>query len=354
LGIATLPTITDRPDAALAAIGRAFRAALEAAKEFIGATAPNPPVGCALLDAEGEILVVAAHHRAGTPHAEARALAQARAQGLIERVRTAVVTLEPCNHTGRTPPCSEALRSSPVREVWVGVEDPHAQAAGGIARLRAEPDPRRVFRLVDFPDLAAEHDACAALIAPFARRVTDGRAWMTVKQALDLRSGTPTMIPPGGQTVFTRASSLLLAHRLRRATDAIVTGAGTVLADRPSFTVRHLPDHANRHPRLLVVCDRQGRVPRAWREEREVAGFHVLLTRDLASVPQLLAAHEANWAMVEAGPALLAEIGQLGLWDDWVTIRHDAAGPDTISIRSQREVTPLRLIPFSDDHSPQG
>jgi diaminohydroxyphosphoribosylaminopyrimidine deaminase/5-amino-6-(5-phosphoribosylamino)uracil reductase len=348
----TLLTIIDRPDAAaLARIGYAFRAALEAAKGFIGATAPNPPVGCALLDAEGEILVVAAHTQAGTPHAEARALAQARAQGLIERARVAVVTLEPCNHTGRTPPCSEALRGSSVREVWVGIEDPHAKASGGIARLRAEPDPRRVFRLVDFPALKAEHESCAALIAPFARRVTDGRAWITVKQALDLRGRAPSMIPPGEQTVFTRPPSLQLAHRLRRATDAIVTGIGTVLADRPSFTVRHVPDHEGRRPRLLVVCDRQGRVPKAWRDEREAEGFHVLLSRDLASVPSLLAAHDVNWAMVEAGPALLAELEQLSLWDDWLTIRHDGKGPDTISIRCRRDMTPIRLLPLPDDHS---
>jgi diaminohydroxyphosphoribosylaminopyrimidine deaminase/5-amino-6-(5-phosphoribosylamino)uracil reductase len=199
--------------------------------------------------------------------------------------------------------------------------------------------------------MKAEYETCAALIAPFARRVTDGRAWITVKQALDLQGRGPSMIPPRKQTTFTRPASLLLAHRLRRATDAIVTGSGTVLADRPRFTVRHTPDHAGRRPRLLVVCDRQGRVPMVWLKEREAEGFHVLLSRDLVSVPALLAAHDANWAMVEAGPALLAELERLGLWDDWLTIGHDGKGPDTISIRCRRNVTPLRLLPFPDDHS---
>jgi diaminohydroxyphosphoribosylaminopyrimidine deaminase/5-amino-6-(5-phosphoribosylamino)uracil reductase len=353
-GNVTLPVIIDGPEpAVLAPIRRAFRAAIDAAVEHIGATAPNPPVGCALLDASGQILVIAAHARAGTAHAEAHALALAREHGLLEHARTAVVTLEPCNHTGRTPPCSEALRASPVREVWIGVEDPHPLASGGSARLREEPDARAVFRLADFSALRAERDACAALIAPFMRRVADGRAWLTVKQALDVRVGTETMIPPAGQTVFTRRPSLILAHRLRRATDAIVTGIGTVLADAPSFTVRHVPDHPARHPRLLVVCDRHGRVPPAWRREREAAGLRVLVTGDLAAVPSLLAAHDVSWALVEAGPVLLAEVRRLGLWDDWLTIRHDGQGPDSISIRCQRPVSPLQLLPPCGDPLPE-
>lgn len=338
------------PAATLARIRHAFRVALAAAQDFVGATAPNPPVGCALLDAQGSLLVVAAHHRAGAPHAEALALAQARAQGLLERVHTAVVTLEPCTHFGRTPPCTEALRASPVQEVWVGVEDPHARAAGGIARLRAAPSARQVFTLASFPEAAAEHQACLSLLAPFARRVTAGRAWITVKQALNLEGGTPTMIPPPGQTVFTSASSLLLAHRLRRATDAIVTGAGTVLADSPRFTVRHLPDHKDRPARPLIVCDRHGRVPPAWCKEREREGFRVQVSTDLASVPSLLASLEANWALVEAGPGLLAELQRLDLWDDWLTLEHRPQGPDTISIR-HKGVTPLSLIDIPGEPS---
>lgn len=336
------------------AVRHAFRAALDAAVAFMGATAPNPPVGCALLDAEGQILVTAAHQRAGTLHAEARALSLARADGVIDRVRTAIVTLEPCNHTGRTPPCSEALRDSPVREVWVGVPDPHAAAAGGMARLTAAPDARRCIVLRDVPELSDLRQACEDLIAPFARRITDGRAWITVKQALDADG---SMIPPTGRTTFSRPASLTLAHRLRRATDAIITGAGTVLADHPRFTVRHLRDHDGRAPRLLVLCDRRGRVPAHYVAEMETSGFRVLRCETLEAVPAHLAAHGANWAMIEAGPGLLREVARLGLWDDWLTIRtgagrdmeeRDAKDRDRWEVR-HRGATPLRLLPESRD-----
>ncbi|KXV79504.1 riboflavin biosynthesis protein RibD, partial [Gluconobacter japonicus] len=205
-----------------------------------------------LLDSEGRILTVGVHPKAGQPHAEAMALAQARDTGVLEQARTAIVTLEPCNHTGRTPPCSEALRNSPVEHVWIGVADPTPQAAGGAARLREMPGGRDVTFLKDVPELTDLYRDCRALLAPFQSRVTRHRPWISVKQALD-RDGS--MIPPVGQTTFTSEASLMLAHRLRRATDAIITGVGTVLADKPRFTVRRVQDHAGRAKRLLVVCD---------------------------------------------------------------------------------------------------
>lgn len=328
----------------LGAIRHAFRAAVTAAVDHMGATAPNPPVGCALLDIDGQILVTAAHHCAGTPHAEARALSAARAEGMIERVHTAIVTLEPCNHTGRTPPCSEALRDSPVREVWVGVPDPHAAAAGGVARLTAAPHARRCVFLRDVPELSDLRAECEDLIAPFARRVTSSRAWITVKQALDVDG---SMIPPAGQTTFARPASLTLAHRLRRATDAIITGAGTVLADRPRFTVRHVRDHDGRAPRLLAICDRRGRVPARDVAEMEASGFHVVICETLEAVPEQLARHGANWAMVEAGPGLLREVERLVLWDDWLTIRRGESRDRWEAYH--RGTTPLHLLPENPD-----
>lgn len=343
------PPDVQPPRLPLARVGRGYRAAIDAASAYIGATAPNPPVGCALLDREGRILVVAAHHRAGTPHAEARALQEAREKGLLAQAHTALVTLEPCNHTGRTPPCAEALRESPVEDIWVGVEDPHAIATGGIARLRQQPDGRNVYRLADYPALGAYRRDCEALIAPFARRVVTGRSWLTVKQALDVNGG---MIPPAGRTTFTDHASLVLAHRLRRATDAIVTGIGTVLADRPRFNVRHVADHEPRAPRLLVICDRHGRTPPDYREAMTQAGFNVQVTDDIAGVPARLAAHGVNWAMVEAGPGLLREIDRLGLWDDWLTIQQHAAQPDTHDIRA-RGVSPLRFLTGLEHETPR-
>jgi len=323
----------------LASIRDGFRVAIAHAVDTLGATSPNPSVGCALLDGEGRILTVGVHPKAGQPHAEAMALAQARDAGVLEQVRTALVTLEPCNHTGRTPPCSEALRNSPVEHIWIGVADPTPQAAGGAARLQEMPGGRDVTFLKDVPELADLHRDCRALLAPFHSRVTRHQPWISVKQALD-QGGS--MIPPVGQTTFTSEASLILAHRLRRATDAIITGVGTVLADKPRFTVRRVEDHTNRTKRLLVVCDRHGRLPTDWKAEMEQSGFDVLTSTDLLAVPSMLADRGVNWAMVEAGPALLKTVSNAGLWDDWLTIRKDG-DTDHITLQS-RDESPLRLL----------
>ncbi|GAB6855235.1 bifunctional diaminohydroxyphosphoribosylaminopyrimidine deaminase/5-amino-6-(5-phosphoribosylamino)uracil reductase RibD [Asaia astilbis] len=337
-GVAAKEQGLTAPD--ISAVRRGFDAALKEASVYLGATSPNPAVGCTLLDRDGAILVSEAHHRTGTRHAEALALHRAREIGVLDRAVTALVTLEPCNHVGRTPPCSEALRDSPVSTVWVGMRDPNPVAGGGIARLRQMPEGREVFLVEECPDLAETHRACQALLAPFATRISKQRPWITVKQACDAKG---SMIPPEGKTTFTSQNSLEIAHRLRRASDAIITGIGTVLADRPRFTVRHVADHEDRAPRLLVVCDRQNRLPDSWREMMIGSGYRVIVSRDLAEIPSLLGDHGVNWAMVEAGPALLDEIADQGLWDDWLTIRTSHEGPDRCSVRSHGP-SPLRFI----------
>lgn len=341
--------IKSRPDGAidearLPALRTGFEAALREAAQYLGATSPNPAVGCALLDAQDRILVVEAHHRAGTYHAEARALERARALGVLHKAVTALVTLEPCNHTGRTPPCSEALRASPVGEVWIGARDPNPEAGGGAARLSTMPGGKTVVMLESCRALSDIHQSCKALLAPFAERITRGRAWITVKQALD---GRGSMIPPQGQKTFTSEASLLLAHRLRRATDAIVTGIGTVLADAPMLTVRRVADHDGPPRRMVVVCDRKGRLPSSWRSTLEGNGYRVVVSRSLEEVPSLLAGHGVNWAMVEAGPGLLEALDRHGLWNDWLTLRAGTSGNDTVSARISARaqgVTPLRFL----------
>ena len=318
------------------ALADGFRAAVDEAARFIGATAPNPPVGCAILDTDGHMLGVAAHHRAGAPHAEALALQLCRESGTLDRAATAIVTLEPCNHTGRTPPCTEAILASPIRSVWIGASDPNPRVAGrGAERLRAagldvhRPD----------ADSAFARD-CAALVAPFAMQATAGRPWITVKQALDPSGG---MIPPTGARTFTGPAALALAHRLRRASDAIITGVGTILADRPLFTVRHVADHPIRR-RIVGVVDRGDGVPEDWRRETEARGLVLRNAPDLAALLRLLSDEGVLWALVEAGPRLLGRIEQDGLWDDWLTITQDRQGRDHVSVRGRHPVSPLRLI----------
>lgn len=340
----TLSEMMPAPSAVMPdCVVRAFQAALAEAWRFVGQTAPNPAVGCALLDEAGEVLGVAAHHRAGALHAERLALEQARQAGVLDRVRTAVVTLEPCNHTGRTRPCTEALLESPVKTVWIGCADPNPHVAGGGAACLTDAGVT-VRWLAQAPNGAALAARCAALLAPFAMRMAQGRPWITVKQALDQHG---SMVPPAGQTTFTTPDSLHFAHALRRATDLVITGTGTVRADAPSFTVRHVEDHAERR-RTLVVCGQQAHVSPHWLEQAH-SRFDVRFCPDIRELPALLAETPALWAMVEAGPTLLAALRAQDMWDDWLTIRQDASGADHFSVTTRHATalptTPLALFP---------
>lgn len=307
-------------------IDDAFRRALAAARLHEGATAPNPAVGCVLLDAEGQMLAEAGHSGAGQPHAEAAAIALARKRGLEARIHSVIVTLEPCNHTGRTGPCTGAILSTPAREVWYAMPDPNPVASGGAAALAAAG--LKVRRLAD-PALLAE---AARLLAPFATRLRLGRPFVTVKQAL--RGGS--MIPPPGQKTFTSPTSLHLAHSLRRRADAILTGSGTVLADRPEFTVRHLPDVPGKS-RILCILDRRGRVDEAYLAEARARGFRPMLAQDLGQALADLAAQGCNEVLVEAGPEVLASVRAAGLWDEWVCIEAapQPGAQDTITIHGK-------------------
>jgi diaminohydroxyphosphoribosylaminopyrimidine deaminase/5-amino-6-(5-phosphoribosylamino)uracil reductase len=315
-------------------LAEAFDRALCAAQGFVGATAPNPAVGCVLLDARGEVLACEAHRKAGEPHAEAAALAECRRGGLIERVHTALVTLEPCSHHGRTPPCVEALISSPVRQVWVGAMDPHPRAPGvGAARLSAGGVGVHEIADLPHPSAAALAARAARLIAPFARWSRTGRPWVAVKIALT-REGS--MIPPPGRVTFTSAESLKLAHRWRRESDAILTGSGCVLADNPAFTVRHVPDHVAKRRRLAIL-DRRRRVGADYLRAAEARGFDVSVHEDVAGALDELGAAGVLQALVEAGPTLTTSILESGLWDESLTIRQGAkpCDPDVLEIATK-------------------
>ena len=126
-----------------------------------------------------------------------------------------------------------------------------------------------------------------------------------------------------------RADALRLAHELRRRADAIVTGSGTILADAPEFTVRHVPDFAGKS-RVLCIMDRRGRVDAAYVHAAEARGFRTLIAQDIEGALRDLAGMGCNEALVEAGPSLLDTVERLGCWDEWVTIQQP---DDQISIR---------------------
>ncbi|PTS88944.1 MULTISPECIES: bifunctional diaminohydroxyphosphoribosylaminopyrimidine deaminase/5-amino-6-(5-phosphoribosylamino)uracil reductase RibD [unclassified Caulobacter] len=310
--------MTPSPAPSTQPILEGFRHALAAAEAYVGATAPNPPVGCTVLDADGRILATAAHQKAGTAHAEAAALALCRQAGTFEQIDTLLVTLEPCNHQGRTPPCVEAILASPARTIWIASRDPNpAVAGGGAARLAAQG--RQVFDLarLNQPEAAELVRRADRLIAPFVCWSTRGRPWLTLKQALTFGG---EMVPPAGAKTFTSPTSLDFAHNLRRRADAIITGSGTVLADDPLFTVRRVADPRT-GPRRLAILDRRRRVPTDYLRAARTRGLEASLHDSIPAVLDDLAAAGTLEALVECGPSLLAAFLAADLWDEHVVIR---------------------------------
>lgn len=322
------------------AIARGFERALTAARQFEGATAPNPAVGCVLLDREGDVIAVGAHEKAGLPHAEAAAIASAEAKNRLDDIHTAIVTLEPCNHTGRTGPCSEAILRTPTQAVWIGTMDPNPKVAGGgAARLAAAGLDVRMIADLDVSQAAELANDAARLIAPFAKHQLTGLPFVTVKQALN-RDGS--MVPPKGQTTFTSEASLDLAHQMRRRAGAILTGSGTILADDPAFTVRRVPDFAHVQ-RRLVILDRRGRVSQDYVAAAGQRGFEVWQEVDVKTALEKLGAAGVLEVLVEAGPEVTQAFVEANLWDEHVVITQGAkGGEDDVTIRQNPNAEWLR------------
>jgi diaminohydroxyphosphoribosylaminopyrimidine deaminase / 5-amino-6-(5-phosphoribosylamino)uracil reductase len=300
----------------------AMRMAINAAEKFVGATAPNPPVGCIALDKNGKVLLGAAHQKAGTPHAEAAVLNLAQKLGKANLIETLVVTLEPCNHQGRTAPCTEAiLKQKSVRRVVFGTRDPNpGVAGGGAARLK-----QAGLEVIE----GTLEEECKFLIRAFSKFVREKRPYVTVKAAFT-RNGS--MIPPAGKKTFTSDASLLFAHELRKRADAIWTGSGTVLADNPEFTVRWVPDHPGKK-RILVLSDRRRRVKPAWITKAGGNGFTVHHAETLEEGLDYLGKQGVLEVLVEAGPELREAWLQSGLWDESVVITQGKDTEDDEDVR---------------------
>lgn len=296
----------------------ALGAACAVARRWLGATPPNPPVGAAALDAAGNLLGVAAHQRAGEGHAEALLLQQLRTAGMLAQVQTLCVTLEPCNHHGRTPPCCEAIIAAKIPQVVIGAHDPNPHVAGGgAARLRA----------ADVIVTELNDPECQAVLYAFKHSVTTGRPWVTVKRAF---TAAGSMVPPLGQKTFTSPEALRLAHQLRRRADAILTGSGTVLADNPDFTVRHVPDHAGK-TRLLAILDRRRRVPPDYLAAAAQRGLQPILYDSLDAAIADLGRRQCRDVLVEAGSELSAAVLASDYWCQEVRIQQ--ALPDSVTVR---------------------
>ncbi|MDX2176460.1 MAG: bifunctional diaminohydroxyphosphoribosylaminopyrimidine deaminase/5-amino-6-(5-phosphoribosylamino)uracil reductase RibD [Candidatus Sumerlaeia bacterium] len=206
-----------------------------------GATWPNPCVGCVIVRGD-EVLGEGWHTRAGAPHAEIEALADAARQARDVRGATAYVTLEPCNHTGRTGPCSEALLAAAVARVAVGAADPNPKATGGAVRLRAAG-----VEVLD--GVLAER--CRRLNPWFHARHALGRPSVTLKWAATLDGAVST--ESGDSKWITSEAARADAHRERAAHHAVVCGVGTLLADAARLSPRGVPLEAHGAPARIVL-----------------------------------------------------------------------------------------------------
>ena len=238
------------------------------------------------------------------------------------------MTLEPCNHTGRTPPCTEAILQTPIQRVILGCRDPNLHVKGGGAERLREAGITVIEGV-----LQAQ---CAELIRGFRHWILTGRPWVTVKIARQNSTDdlSRAMIPPPGIKTFTSAKSLRLAHLLRKQADVILTGSGTILSDQPEFTVRHVADHVPdpSKRRLLAILDRRHRVPREYLESARKRGLDVLTDQTLDTVFEELGRRGLHEVLVEAGPTLTQEILARNLWDEQVIITRGCSTEDDVKI----------------------
>lgn len=298
---------------------QAMRQAIALAARGLGTTSPNPVVGCVILDRSGAVVGEGFHAYAGGPHAEIMALAQA---GEKARGGTAVVTMEPCNHTGRTGPCSQALLTAGVSRVVVAVTDPNPVAAGGLATLRA--------------------NGVDVAVGLRAAEVTAGnRAWLTSVARAAAGDPRPYTIWKFAATLDGRAAAVdgtsqwitspearADVHHLRGTVDAIIAGVGTVVADDSHLTVRDAAGVPYTRQPLRVVVDSTGRTPKDARVRDNAAPTWVATAAEVGATPDgrvdlrrlgaRLYERGCRRVLLEGGPTLAGAFLREGLIDEVV------------------------------------
>jgi diaminohydroxyphosphoribosylaminopyrimidine deaminase/5-amino-6-(5-phosphoribosylamino)uracil reductase len=305
--------------------------ALALAARSIGLSHPNPSVGCVLVR-DGRLLAGGHTQRAGGEHAEAAALTQARAANVPVQGATAYVTLEPCSHFGRTPPCADALLDAGVARVVVAMRDPNPRVRGaGIARLRSAG-----VRV----DVGLRTEEALGLNPGFVSRMAYQRPWLWLKTAGSLDGRTA--LPDGRSQWITGEAARADGHHWRARSGVVLTGIGTIAADDPLLDVRAL--HTERQP-VRAVVDTRFRIDERARlfngspvwiftatDDREKARRLtqrnvrvIVLPRqsdgrvDLAAVLRWLGGQEINGVHVEAGAGLNGAVLEAGLVDEWVS-----------------------------------
>ncbi len=305
--------------------------ALELAKRGRFTTSPNPMVGAVILDASGTLVGEGYHKRAGGPHAEVAALRQA---GPLADGGTLYVTLEPCNHTGRTPPCTDAILAAGIQRVVIAMGDPNPEVQGGGAQ--------RLLAAGIAVEIGDGQEEARRLNQAFITWSQQRRPFTTLKAAMSLDGKIATRT--GDSRYITHEQSLALTHTLRRSHDAILVGVNTVLADDPALTYR---GRGIGHDPVRVVLDYAGRTPpgaqlftqnseaptlifttecapMAWQREIFSAGGEVIEVRasspghvNLCEVMQELASRHILSLLVEGGPTVHASFIAENLADEW-------------------------------------
>jgi len=348
-----------------------------------GDVEPGAIVGC-VIEVGGEVVAIGHHRRHGGPHAEREAIDSCTRRGIDPRGGTMYVTLEPCNATGRNPPCVDSILAAGIARVVYACDDPNPLKAGGATRLAAAGV--RVER--------CDESALAMQISePFRHRITSGRPWVIAKwaQTIDGRIATRT----GESKWISSLRSRTRVHRLRSRVDAILTGIGTVLADDPSLNARGT--RRTRRIARRVVCDTDldipldcqivrtaGDIPTTIACAKEMIGAEIVREKqaalvragvELIGVPtvgtgkgidlgvllrELMTRHVAATVLVEAGPGLLGSLFEADLVDEAVVYvapmllgdelaRSVAVGRVAQSLSAARRLRLCRVKPIEGD-----
>lgn len=295
-------------DARMLQLQRAMLRANKLSTLGLGLTSPNPIVGAVILDANG--VEVSSGFHAGQEHAEVVAIEAAKKLGISDFAScTMVVTLEPCNHHGKTPPCTTAIIEAGFNVVAFAVSDPNPIASGGATALRSAG-----LEVIS----GVEEKFVAFTNRSWLHKVTNNRPWFVSKIAASL-DGKVAALDGTSKWITSEASRIDVA-RLRNESEAIVTTTATVLADNPELTVRFAggtnPTHRRANPMRIVVG--QSAIPGEFQINNEKAATHYLATRSLQELVLFTSAQGWNQVMIEAGSRFNSALMQANLIDEIV------------------------------------